>query len=490
MVQQGRQTLVRLARPRRFGSLFLPLRRAYLLVMPSMLVLCALFCWATGTDLSLVTGAVVLAGVTTYLLFDLLGRRQPLRVSTVFAITFGLAYGLGTVNTWFTLPRGDEFLAEFLQLNTPQVSYAMASILVAEALLLSLGELYERPLFGEEFELRFNNRAVVFLTLGTLALAGGYASGIRGFMGSSGDINGHVGVIASLSEWIAGPLLALAVCMALNVPQRFTRNYARILSVLIFAMIFPLGRRVMIFSIVLAILGLRLGRYKIPFSPLKKAVLLGLLASVLYFTTIGFFYLRIAGYRLVAPTLTQRISAGIELAKEKSYADVQKEFSENVQKRTFVLGFLSQLEDYAGTMETAHGQDFVKQFQLALPSLLYTEKDVFFTEEGLANQIFGARYTDEANSIFSAGAVDFGLPGVFLYPLLMVAFIRVILEVVAEAMPVFASCFIVLASFATILEPENTLTAYFVVIRNGIFFGSVVWFIMSLPEFRVKNVGL
>ncbi len=57
-------------------------------------------------------------------------------------------------------------------------------------------------------------------------------------------------------------------------------------------------------------------------------------------------------------------------------------------------------------------------------------------------------------------------------------------------MPVFASCFIVLGAFADILQPENTLTAYFVIVRNGIFFGGAVWFIMSLPEFRVKNVGL
>ncbi len=489
LIQQGSRTFVRIARTRRFGSVFPPLRRAYLLVMPSILVATGLFCFAAETDFAFITGAVVLGGVAIYLLLDLLGRRQPLRVSTVFASTFGLAYGVGSANTWFTLPRGDETLGDFLHISTPQLTYAMASILGVIALLLALGELYETPIFGEDFELEFNNRSVVFLTLGTGLLAGAYATGSISFMGGGNEL-GHVSAITSLAVWLASPLLAFAVCVALNVKGRFTRNYARVLSAVLFAMIFPFGRRVLFFSIVLAIVGLRLGRYRIPFSPLKKTVLLGLLATVLYFTSIGFFYLRIAGYSLVRPTLVQRVSAALQLAKDKSYSEIKQSFAENVQRRTFVLGFLAQIEDYSRTMPTGHGHDLAEQLQLGLPSLLFAEKDLYYTEEAYTDELFGTSYTDEANSIFSAGAVDFGLWGVFFYPLMVVVVFRVFFEVIAETAPVFASCFIILASFSEILEPENTATAYIVVIRNGILFGFLVWFIMSLPEFRVKNVGL
>ncbi len=491
--QRGQKTLIRLARPRRFGSLFLPLRRSYLFIMPAILVAAALPCWALGTDLSLIFGAVVVALVSLFLLFDLLGRRAPLRVSTAFAITLGLAYGLGTANTWFTLPRGDEALGDFLHISTPDLTFAMGSVLFSMAILLALGELYERPIFGQDFDLKFNNRALVFLTLGTAALAGSFARGSTGFQGvaaGEGSDFGHLGYIASLAEWLSGPLLALCVCVSVNIRERFTRNYARILSVLVFLMIFPQGRRVMIYSLVLALLGLRLGRYRIPYSPLKKTVLLAILAFVVYLATIGFFYLRIAGYGLLRPTLPQRLGAAVRLFEEKDYAEIKKQFADNVQRRTFVLGFLAQVEGYSRTMSPAHGEDFTAQFQLALPSLLYGDKDLFFTEEQLANRVFGTSYTDEANSIYSAGAVDFGLWGVLFYPVLAVIFFRVAFEVISEAMPVFASCFITLASFATILQPENTLTAYFVIVRNGILFGGVVWFIMSLPEFRVKNVGL
>ena len=494
LVQQRQRALVRYARPRRLGSLFIPLRRSYLFIMPMALFGAAIFCWASGTDFSMIVGAVVMAAVSLYLLFDLLGRRAPLRVSTVLGITLGLAYGLGTANTWFTLPRGEDTLGEFLHISPTDLSHAMGSVLTVVALLLSLGELLEKPLFGEEFELHFNNRAIIFLTLGSIVLGGSFVHGSTGFMGGSAsqDLSslGRVGVLATLAEWLSGSLLALAVCVSLNVKSRFMRYYARVLSVLLFMMVFPLGRRVMIYAIVLTLIGLRLGRYKVPFSPLKKIILLSLLAGVLYMATIGFFFLRLAGYTLIRPTLVQRVEAAFRLAKEKSYSDVKKEFAENVQKRTFILGFLGQLEGYTDSMEGAHGDDLVGQFKLALPSVLYPTKDLFFSEEHLANSLFGSNYTDEANSVLTTGAVDFGLWGVLFYPLLAALMVRVFFEFVAESLPVFASCFVILASFTTLLEPEVMVSTYFLIIRNGIFFGSFVWFVMALPEFRVKNVGL
>ncbi len=494
LVQHGQRFLVQDSKPRRLGSLFVPLRRSYMLIMPGILFAGALFCWTLGTDLSLIVGACVLSGVSLYLLFDLLGRRAPLRVSTLLAITLALAYGLGSANTWFTLPRSDETLGDFLGISTPTLAYGIASVLVSCAFLLSLGELFEKPLFGEDFELKFNNRSLVLLTLGAAALAASFAHGSTSFMGETAaqgpDDYGRISVLGSLSAWLSGPLLALSVCVALNLKNRFGRTYAAVLSVALFIMIFPLGRRILIYAMVLAFIGLRLGRYQIPWSPLKKIIVLAVLASFLYTATIGFFYLRIAGYGQVRLTLLQRVGAAIKLAEEKSYSDIKEQFANNVQKRTFILGFLSQVEAYAATMETGHGTDLSGQFQLALPSILFPSKDVLFQEEGYANQLFGSNYIDEANSILTVGAIDFGIWGVLIYPLLFVIMIRVFFEVTAQTLPVFVSCFIILGSCSTLLEPEITATAYFLIIRNGLLFGFFVWFVMALPEFKIKNVGL
>jgi len=494
LVQQGHRFLVQDSKLRRLGSLLVPLRRSYVLIMPSILFAGALFCWTFGTDFSLVAGASVLSGISLYLLFDLLARRAPLRVSTLLVITLGLSYGLGSANTWFTLPRGDEALGDFLGISTTSLAYGTASVLASCALLLGLGELFEKPIFGEDFELKLNNRSLVLLTLGAAALAISFLHGSTGFMGETAaqgpDDYGRISVLGSLSAWLSGPLLALSVCVSLNLKNRFGRIYARVLSIALFVMIFPLGRRVLIYAIVLAFIGLRLGRYQILWSPLKKIIVLAVLAGFLYAAILGFFYLRVAGYALVHPTLIQRISAAIKFAEEKSYSDIQEKLSNNVQTRTFILGYLAQLEGYAATMETGHGTDLLGQFQLALPSVLFPSKDVFFQEEGYANTLFGSSYTDEANSILTAGAVDFGTLGVLIYPLFSVVMVRIFFEVIAQSLPVFVSCFIILGSCSTLLEPEVSVTAYFLILRNGLLFGFFVWFVMALPEFKIKNVGL
>ena len=495
MVRDGQRLLVRGAKPRRLGSLFIPLRRAYLITMPAILLAGTILCWALENDFAMITGALVLSGISFYLFFDLLGRRGPLRVTTIFAATLGLAYGLGTVNTWYTLPRADETLGDFLRINNVYLAHAMGAVLASIALMIYFGELVEKPIFGEDFDLKFNNRFVLFITLGTIVLGASFAHGSTGFMGASvtevgGGSGGHLGYLASLSEWLSGSLLAMAVCVSLNIKGKFLRYYTRILSVLLFCMVFPLGRRQMIYAVVLALVGLRLGRYKVPFSPLKKIILLGGLATLIYVATLGFFYLRVAGYGMLRPTLVQRLQGAVKLFQDRDYSDIKKEFSANVEQRTFILGFLGELEGYTETMEGAHGEDLSKNAQLAIPSLLFGEKDLFFTEEGLANEVFGSSFGDRANSILTTGAVDFGVWGILFYPLIISAMLRIFFEVVGEYLPVFASCFIILASLNAVLEPEIATTAYFLIIRNGIIFGSVVWFVISLPEFRVRNVGL
>jgi hypothetical protein len=38
-----------------------------------------------------------------------------------------------------------------------------------------------------------------------------------------------------------------------------------------------------------------------------------------------------------------------------------------------------------------------------------------------------------------------------------------------------------------LLQPENSITDYFILIRNGLLFGTVVWFFIALPAFRLRK---
>ncbi len=484
---QGR-LLLQDARRRRLGSLFVPIRRSYLLVMPAILLAAGILGFAARSNFTMVFDAFVVSAVSIYLTYDLLGNAAPLRVSTVLSLTLGLGYGVGTLNTWYTLPRSGKTLGEFLNINTPDLAEAMACILIAIALMLIGGEALEKPIFGEEFRVNFGDRAIGIVTLGALFRMLTLATGSAiGFTSQANIQQGHVGAVATISGDVEAPLLALAFCMAINARSRFKKWYLYVLTSGLFLFDFPNGRRAMIYSAILIIIAARLGRFRVSISPFKKIAAVAVIGGMLYFFTLAFYYFRVASYTLNQPTLSQRIDAVVTLVDNKQNSDVDQQFSTNVERRTFILGFLGELVGYTNSMPGGHGEDLVGQFKFALPSVLYPGKDVSFTEEGLADDLFGAHYGDQANSIFTAGVIDFGVLGLVLYPLLVVLIFRIFLEFTSEIMPAFPACFMVLLLLGTLLEPETTVTSYFISMREGILLGSGVWALSVLPRIQITS---
>ena len=488
LVRDHGRLLIQDVRRRRFGSLFVPRRRSYFLVMPGILLAAGILGLAVRNDFTLIFDASVASAISIYLIYDLLGRAAPLRISTVIALTLGLGYGLGTVNTWYTLPRAGKTLGEFLYLDTSDLAQAMAGILIALALMLSLGEMLEKPIFGEEFRLDFQNRAIFIVSLGALfrfvTVATGHATG---FVATGNGPEGHVGAIATISGDVEAPLLAIAFCMALNARSRWERFYLYALTFVLFVLDFPNGRRAMIYGMVLLILATRLGRFRVSISPFKKIIAVLIMGGILYFFTLAFFYFRVASYTLVHPTITQRVDAVIELVKDKKGSKVDEEFASNVQGRTFILGFVGELVGYTNSIPGTHGQDLWSQFQFALPSALYPGKNVNFSEEGLANDQFGSHFPDQANSILTAGVVDFGMLGLLIYPLVFILLFRFYIEVVSDAMPAFPACFIVLLLIGTLLEPEIDVASYFIAMRDGILVGAGVWALNAIPRLQLTK---
>jgi hypothetical protein len=482
---QGR-ILIQEARRRRLGSLFVPIRRSYLVVFPLILLVCGILGFAVQTDFTMIFDALVLTAIASYIAYDLLSEGAPLRVSTIFALTLGLAYGLGTVNTWFTLPRTGETLAFFLNLDGRNLAEAEALILIAIALMLAVGELFEKPIFGEEFSIKFSNRDIVIVTLGALFRAVTFASGRTiAFTSQSNIQQGHAGAIAILSGDIEAPCLALAFCMALNAETRAKRWYLYLLTLLLFLLDFPNGRRAMIYGILLMVIAARLGRFRIRISFFKKITAAILLSGLLYVATLGFYYVRVASYSETNPSLSERVTGVIALIKEKKNADVDQQFSSNIQGRTFILTFIGKLVGETAARRTGHGIDMMNQFEAAIPTAIYPSRDVFFTEESLASQLFGTQYGDEPNSVISAGIIDFGILGLILYPLFFSFLLRYFIEVVGDIMPLFACCFVILLVLAAVLEPETDISEYFLVIREGILTGSAVWALAKLPAIQL-----
>jgi hypothetical protein len=209
---------------------------------------------------------------------------------------------------------------------------------------------------------------------------------------------------------------------------------------------------------------------------------------MLYVTSIAFYYMRIAAYSAgkVHLSLPTRISLAITYFESKDFSTVQDSFAKNVKGRSFILGYLAELEDYSNRFTPGYGRDIQGQVLVAIPSALYPSKEGF-GEEGLDNELFGSTYLDEANSIFTAGATDFGLLGIIAYPLLLCWVVRSFFELVGQALPTFVATFIIFAGINGLLQPETGITSYIVDMRNGVLFGAIVWFFIALPAFRLRK---
>jgi hypothetical protein len=478
-----------IGRPRRLGSLMSLPRLLYLLYLPLLMLTAGLACWVVETDFMLMVGAVTLGSVAAYLFFGLTIRLEPLRVSNLLVATLGLGYGLGAAIPWFTLDRSGVGLGEFLHKDPVALTHTMGSVLVSMAVLLAVGEYAEKPLFGDEFELRFPPQAVFFITFGVAIIGVAYLRGSLNFQGVSVGEGGHLSIFASFASWLVSALFGITFWAVLNVKGKALQRYLILLLLVQFVLVIPLGRRVMIYTVLVSILAMRLGRYRLNWSWPKRIIVGLVLAGLLYVTSIAFFYMRIAGYSAgkVHLSLPARISLAITYFESKDFSTVQESFSKNVKGRSFILGYLAELEDYSLHFTPGYGRDMQGQVLMAVPSAIYPSKDLTFGEEALDNELFGSTYFDEANSIFTAGATDFGLLGIIAYPLLLCWVFRSFFEVIGQSLPTFVATFIILAGINGLLQPETGITSYIIDMRNSLLFGAVVWFFIALPAFRLRK---
>jgi len=135
----------------------------------------------------------------------------------------------------------------------------------------------------------------------------------------------------------------------------------------------------------------------------------------------------------------------------------------------------------------ALGRDFLALTSLAVPRVLNPDKDLYFSEEGLVDETFGLTYRDAANSILTGGATDFGLLGVIVYPLFVVWLMRFSIEILARFLKPLPVSIVALGAIFMLLQTEDTITTYWVTIRNEILFSIILLIFSRLPVIRLRS---
>ena len=452
-------------------------------------MLTGLAVWIAGNETAMVVAAFLGGAISVYMLWDWLFRDGPTRFSTLMAMAMLLGYGLGTVNTWLTLPRGGLTIAQFLGGDEASYTRGMAAVLIACAPLCLLGELFERPLFGTEFRLPVDYRTYVFVFTGTAAVMAGFLNHAIGFMGAQVEA-GQLSVAAALLSWMFPPLTSLTIAVFLMSRGRVLKPLMGVCTVILCVLIMAIGRRNMIYSAMLVVFALRLTGFRLKGTLMKKILLT---AGLGFFVAVGvsaFMLLRIAGFHAHASnaSLLQRIEISLNWIKDGTALNRATEANQaNVESRTFVLGFFADVLEGSSRRTPALGRDLAGYISQAIPRVFNPNKDLTFGEESLADAQFGLTYRDAANSILTNGATDFGIFGVLVYPLMIVALLRLMIGILNRMLPPLPVTFIALGTIFELVQTENSVSSYFSTIRNVIIFGVILLIFARLPQIRLSS---
>jgi hypothetical protein len=466
-----------------------PLRRLYFLDFPLLLLSVGLLTWIIPSDTMLFISALIVASVGLYTLWEIAIRRKSIRFSHVFCIANTVGYGLGVVNSWLTVSRGNLELAEFFNRDPAAVSHAMAAILIASGILYSLGELYETPIFEKNFKLTLDNRAALFVLCGTALIIVGYATGKLGYMGSTAAVNnGHVGLLGGVLGWVSPTLFAFTALCYLEWRKGMLKRFFGVMLAVQFILAIPTGRRNLFYFVLLAIIATRFGSFKLKWSFPKKVLYTVLLGSLVGIGAMSFFYLRYAAWGKRQVSLVDRISLAWELYSSGQTTKANQSFKENLSKRTFVLGYVSDLLDASFRLRPAEGQNALHEFQLSVPSALWADKGAYlYAEETVANITYHFSYKDEANSLYSAGAIDFGIWGMILYPIIICALFRIVAGLARLNLPDVAATLVILFLLFNALVTEAGLWVRLVAIRDSGLYAAFLWIFFKIPAFHLTR---
>jgi len=423
------------------------------------------------------------------------GRYQT-RLTWFLAGSLLLGYGSGTVNTMlsFALSGYDGLLVVGIPKN--YVAYAVQLVLLASAALLAAGH-FEPPFICPRHLVRMSWKQERFLWIAVAFSALAYWHGDLSFEGSIVEAGTYRNsIFASLAAGMPGICLPLS---AIGIVQARGRQRIRfiLLGLLAALMLFPMGRRAVFYPLAIAIFAaLRLSGWQPRFSAARKGMIAVSLLAVMGLSSFFFLSLRTSVnqsgsnhgvYRngsllAAAPILIENL-----LTNQSAMAS---QVGENMQSRTFIIGYLALLARGGDTPSPMMGSDAAFSVKIAIPDMVYsffgidkTPLRQINTEEGLANEHFGLPVYDDANSILTGGLIDFGLAGVIAYPLLLCLLFRGLLYVTKTLINIEGEIFAILFVLSALLQTEYELSAYVAGIR-GLILMIFIWTLLYwLPDF-------
>jgi hypothetical protein len=440
--------------------------------------------WVTSSTLTIlgVIGLVRLMGVADF--------ATPW---SVLCVSYALAYGLGTFNSFMSgYSSGMDLLA--LTYAPPDVVVqVMSGLLMLSGLLLLLGELDSNKMVPVSELSALDMRMVQTVLFGTLVLSiVAVASGQLGFqtdMRADEDSN-RVSVLSNLISSAMPAMVATGFYCARTMNGR-QRLWTFILAGAIMLILMTQGRRIVIYTAVMAVIGYfsAQGLTSI-FKP--KGLLTLLVIGVLVASAAKmFFAMRQATYDLPKGfNMVELAEAGFKKMSGDAQGDLEEKLKENQQTRTFILGYAAEIMYGLERHEPVGGGLMELGVATAVPTVIWPGKWKIMaaggSEENICNPQLGLPAYDAANSLLTSGSCDFGWYGFYAYPLLF-ALIFSVTVFLLRRLPVVPRLVYGFSLIFSLLNAESVISGYFVMIRNGVILAIILTVFQGFLSWTAKQ---
>lgn len=356
------------------------------------------------------------------------------------------------------------------------VSYTIAVALTACALLLVAGW-FEPKLFHTAEFLAVGRAEEWFIWLGVGLTVLEIYLGRYGYMGQA--VEQGTGRISPLAE-IAGTFLSVTVLLsAIGWMQAsgFRRVRFAVFTLTGVAVLVPTGRRALVYTLLVTLfVATRLSGVRISLSRQARWLWGITTVALVLVATVAFLGLRLATDNLGAGnhSLLEITEVAGDVFNDPS--SLLAATKDNLESRPFLLTqYLSLLTKGGHIPDPMYGADLKYNVELIIPDALYhlfgDSKDTLRaigTEEGLANEHFHLSIFDDANSIFTAGVIDLGLPGLAIYPIGVCLLWRIFAVPVERVLGRKAGLLFLIIALETFLQAEIEFSGYIRGLRSAV----------------------
>jgi hypothetical protein len=249
------------------------------------------------------------------------------------------------------------------------------------------------------------------------------------------------------------------------------------------------GRRDIVYPALIVIALARYAGYRWSELSFRKILLIGLSFSFLFIGVLTYQLFRLAGGRVSSTKLSAEAKQAQKWAENgEAWKITTSSSSKNVERRTLDVTFLANILYHERTIAPAFGKDLLLQIDWIIPSAIYPSKPTY-QEEEVASRTFHVFYTDQPNSLFTAGALDFGIWGVMVYPIIAVFLLSFFLRCGLACFSYEVVIFGVILFVSTTIAAEQQMAGYFEPLRDLLVFAPYLYLVSKIPT-TTKAAGI